>query len=161
MTVADSTDGVDWQEVTRLLETLYASVDRLERLFPGRKFTLDGHLVGSIGEVVAATMFGLTLARGSSHGHDAYAADGRQVEIKFTQGKTVAIRHEPGHLIVLHRPPGGPVRVVYNGPGEPPWAAAGAVQSNGQRPISLTRLAALDRAVDANRRLVVLRPAPI
>ena len=161
MIAVDTTDGVDWQEMTRLRETLYASVTRLECLFPGRKFTLDGHLVGSIGEVVAGYMLGLTLARGSSHGHDAYAPDGSAVEIKFTQGKSVAIRHEPGHLIVLHHPPGGPVRVVYNGPGEPPWAAAGSVQTNGQRPIGLTRLAALDRAVDANRRLRALRPPPI
>jgi hypothetical protein len=76
----------DWQEVKRLLEDLCAASERLEALFPGRKFTLDGHLVGSIGEAVVAYMFDLNLARSSSQGHDAYAPDGRQVEIKFTQG---------------------------------------------------------------------------
>ncbi len=161
MTVVADPDAVDWQDVTALLETLYASVSRLERLFPGRKFTLDGHLVGSIGEVVAAYMFRLALVAASSQGHDAIAADGRPVEIKFTQGKTVAIRHQPGHLIVLHRPPGGPVRVVYNGPGEPAWTHAGAMASNGQRAIRLSRLAILDRQVDPSQRLVQHEAAPI
>jgi len=33
---------------------IYRAVTELEALYPGRKFTPDGHLVGSIGEVVAA-----------------------------------------------------------------------------------------------------------
>ena len=35
-------------------------VSELETAFPGRHFTLDGHLVGSIGEVMAAYYYGLT-----------------------------------------------------------------------------------------------------
>ncbi len=95
---------VDWAKVERYLEDLYTASEGLEALFPGRKFTLDGHLVGSIGEVVAAYVFDLDLNPASTLGHDAKATDGRAVEIKFTQGTGVAIRHEPEHLIVLHRP---------------------------------------------------------
>jgi hypothetical protein len=40
---------------------IYKAVEELETLYPGRKFTPDGHLVGSIGEVVAAQEFKLTL----------------------------------------------------------------------------------------------------
>lgn len=84
---------VDWNEVTALLDDLYTASSRLEVMFPGRKFTLDGHLVGSVGEVIAANMFDLELATASSLGDDALARDGRQVEIKSRQGKSVAIRH--------------------------------------------------------------------
>lgn len=87
-----------------LLDTLYGSTARLEALFPGRKFTLDGDLVGSIGEVIAGYMFDLDLDPASTRGHDALCRAGRNVEIKFTQGRTVAIRHEPDDLLVLHRP---------------------------------------------------------
>lgn len=101
---------VDWARVAALLDDLYtAAADGLERVFPGRKFTLDGHLVGSIGEVVAAYMFDLDLNPASTQGHDARARNGRQVEIKLTQGCGVAIRHEPEHLTVLQRPVGSPV----------------------------------------------------
>jgi len=41
-------------EIPSLFQELYSIVDRLEELFPGRRFTPDGHLVGSIGEVLAA-----------------------------------------------------------------------------------------------------------
>ena len=42
---------------------IYRAVANLEQLYPGRKFTPDGHLVGSIGEVIAAEYFGLPLDR--------------------------------------------------------------------------------------------------
>ena len=150
-------EDVDWKQVTTLLDDLYTAADGLERIFPGRKFTL----VGSIGEVVAAYMFDLDLNPASTQGHDARARDGRQVEIKLTQGGGVAIRHEPEHLIVLHRPIGGPIRVVFNGPGAIAWAAAGKMQKNGQRPISLSRLTTLSNNVPEQSRLPVLRPAPV
>ena len=42
---------------------IYRATAKLEAMYPGRKFTPDGHLVGSIGEVIAAGRSGLeTLA---------------------------------------------------------------------------------------------------
>lgn len=111
--------------------------------------------------MIAAYMFDLDLVRPSSHAHDAVARDGRRVEIKLTQGSSVAIRHEPDHLIVLCRPKGGPTRVIFNGPGAAAWAASGRIQTNGQRPISLTKLVALDRMLEAAVRLPILRAAPV
>lgn len=93
--------------------------------------------------------------------HDALCPIGRRIEIKFTQGRTVAIRHEPDNLLVLHRARGAKVRVVCNGPGAIAWAAAGGVQTNGQRPISLAHLTRLDAAVPGELRLPLVRPAPI
>ena len=154
-------EHVDWAKVARYLDDLYAASDGLERMFPGRKFTLDGHLVGSIGEVVAAYIFNLDLNPASTLGHDARSSDGKNVEIKLTQGGGVAIRHEPEHLIVLHRPKGGPMRIVFNGPGSLAWAAAGNMQKNGQRPISLTRLSQLAADVPACEQLPEIRTPPV
>lgn len=151
----------DWDEVTQHLDALYDASEALEALFPGRKFTLDGHLVGSIGEVVAAYMFGLDLMPASTLGYDALAPDGRRVEIKLTQGKFVALRHAPDHMIALHRPKGGPVRVVYNGPGRAVWDGCGKDQKNGQRPISLSRLSGLYAVVAESDRLPQMRPPPV
>ena len=155
------TTNVDWDEVRGLLDELYTASSRLEDLFPSRKFTLDGHLVGSIGEVIAAYMFDLDLNPASTMGHDGVAPDGRRVEIKLTQGKSVAIRHEPDHMLVFHRPKGGPVRVVFNGPGIIAWGSAGKMADNGQRPISLSRLSRLDLDVPARERLATVREAPV
>ncbi|WP_299809800.1 hypothetical protein [uncultured Roseibium sp.] len=154
-------ETIDWGQVARFLDDLYTASDGLERMFPGRKFTLDGHLVGSIGEVLAAYMFDLELNPASTLGHDATARDSRNVEIKLTQGSSVAIRHEPEHLIVLHRPKNAQVRVVYNGPGSVVWSAAGTMQKNGQRSISIARLSGLDKEVFERDRLPQQRMPPV
>ena len=128
------------EEVPGLVGRLYGLVAQLEALFPGRRFTPDGHLVGSIGEVIAAFRYGLELLPHSAQGHDARSTSGVFVEIKTTQGSSVALREQPNHLIVLHLSKLGEASEIYNGPGAPVWQAAGAMQRNGQRPISLSKL---------------------
>jgi hypothetical protein len=152
---------VDWIRVAGHLDALYTASDGLGEMFPGRKFTLDGHLVGSIGEVAAAYIFDLDLNPASTQGHDAKSRDGPKVEIELTQGRSVALRHEPDHLIVLHRAKGGRMRIIFNGPGALAWQAAGKIQTNGQRPISLTRLSRLAESVVASDRLPELREPPV
>ena len=61
-------------------------------MHPGRKFPLDAHLVGSIGEAAAEAMFDLVLVPASSAGYDAIAGDGRLVDIKATYGSSGARR---------------------------------------------------------------------
>ena len=152
---ADNRDH--WTEVDELLASLYRIVDRLEALFPGRKFTPDGHLVGSIGEVIAARMFGLELLPASAPVHDAKADDGRRIQIKFTQGtRGVALRKKPDHLLVLRLAPDRSLEVVYNGRGTSPWSQSGKKQTNGQRQISLALLRAINRAVPERDRLPLI-----
>jgi hypothetical protein len=66
---------------------IYRAVEELQAKYPPRKFTPDGHLVGSIGEVVAAEILGLTLYPMSRAGHDANDANG-DVQIKLTAGES-------------------------------------------------------------------------
>jgi hypothetical protein len=143
-------------EIPALVSALYGIVRRLEELFPGRRFTPDGHLVGSIGEVIAAHRYGLTLNRASSTGCDATAPDGRKVEVKATQGERVALRCQPSHLLVLHLDTKGGVAEIYNGPGEIMWPHVGKQQINGQRPVSVTRLRTLMANVSPAQRLPVI-----
>jgi hypothetical protein len=51
----------------------------------GLKFTLDGNLVGDLGEAIAAELFSITLTPSrSAEGIDGYAPDGRTVQVKAT-----------------------------------------------------------------------------
>ena len=147
----DSPHPVD--SVPGLVTQLYAVVAEFEALFPRRRFTPDGHLVGSIGEVIAAHRYGLDLLQHSAKGHDARSASGDFVEIKATQGRSVAMREQPNHLIVLHISKLGEALEIYNGPGAAVWSAAGAMQRNGQRSISFTKLRALMAEVPLSERL--------
>jgi hypothetical protein len=115
---------------------IYRAVAELEARYHPRKFTPDGHLVGSIGEVVAAEALGLTLYPMSHAGHDACDAEG-EVQIKMTAGRSVAMYAECVRLVVLRVVSPEEAEIVYDGPGAPVWAVAGRVQKNGQRVVSL------------------------
>lgn len=141
------------------LVALQAIVRRLEDRFPGRRFTLDGHLVGSIGEVWAAYRFGLKLLKASAKTHDAVAPDGRHVQVKATGGKSISISSRPQHLIVLRLERDGGATTIYNGPGRKPWMAAGKKQKNGQRSLSLAKLRALQEKVAPEDAVPHVEPA--
>jgi hypothetical protein len=139
--------------IPELVKALYRTVAELQRLFPGRPFTPDGHLVGSLGEVVAAHDYDLELLPPSTEGCDAVTRDGKRVEIKTTQGTRVALRNLPSHLLVLKLCGDGTVEEVYNGPGKEPWNQSGKMQKNGQRPISLSKLKSLMKSVSEENKV--------
>ena len=158
----DPTRDEPVREVPGLVARLYEIVDRLEEIFPGRHFTPDGHLVGSLGESLAAYAFGLTLNPASTVACDAVTGDGVRVEIKATQGNTVALSAAASpspdeQLLVLRLHRQGPPEVVYNGPADRVWAVAGPVQSNGQRRVGLATLRQLNGTVEPTRRLPEVR----
>ena len=134
------------------IKELYKITNELETIYPGRKFTIDGHLVGSIGEVIVAEHYVLTLLRNSTETHDAVSVDGKYVQIKATQINRIAISSEPDYLIVIKLFSDGSWEEIYNGPGKPVWENAGKMQKNGQRSISLSKLRSLMSFVDNNDR---------
>lgn len=135
------------------IKELYKITNELESSYPGRKFTIDGHLVGSIGEVIVAEHYGLELLRNSTETHDARTNDGKMVQIKATQVKGIAISSEPDYLIVIRLLSDGSWEEIYNGPGKAAWESAGKMQKNGQRPISLSKLRNLMGSVDAKDKI--------
>lgn len=141
------------EEIPGLIIELYSLVSRLEKLFPGRRFTPDGHLVGSIGEVLAAYGYGLELFPSSHKGHDAKSKDGRLVQIKATQVKSIGLYSQPNHLLVIKIQPDGSYQEIFNGPGNIAWKAAGKVQKNGQRSIRLSKLIKLMDDIPFSMRL--------
>ena len=146
---------MDHNRFRQLVKQLYATVHELESLFPGRHFTPDGHMVGSIGECLVSDAYGLELMTASNKGFDALSSCGKQVEIKATQSRSAAFRSEPEHTIVIKIHPDGTFSEIYNGPGDVIWAQfqGKAMPSNGQFQISLTKLAALNEQVDNAHRL--------
>ena len=141
--------------VENLTRKLYGIVDELEEIFPGRHFTPDGHLVGSLGECLVAQAYGLELLTASNKGFDAISLCGKRVEIKATQSKSVAFRSEAEHVIAIKILPNGTFEEVYNGPGKKVWEqfCGKKLPSNGQYQISLTRLKALQENIQDNAQI--------
>ena len=136
-----------------IIRELYKITAELEEKYPGRRFTPDGHLIGSIGEVYAAEKYGLTLLETGSEKHDARSSDGRLIQIKITQTDRISIYSEPDYLIVMKMEHDGTIEEVYNGRGSAPWESAGKLQKNGQRSISLKKLISLNAHVLSEDRI--------
>lgn len=152
---------LDEQRFPELIRQLYAIVAQLEEMFPGRPFTPDGHMVGSLAECYAEYYYGLTLRKCSNPGHDAHAED-CEVEIKATQGDRVGLRRGPEKLLVFHLSKDGAFEEVYNGPGAPVWTLVeGRVRpSNGQYQVGLSQLRRLMASLPHEQRLQRVRAYP-
>lgn len=117
------------------------------------RFTLDGNLVGDIGEAIAAELFGVRLVNAkATEGYDGYAPDGRMtVQVKATgTGRGPVFRNTPvkaDHLLFFcldFRNATG--AVIYNGPEAD---ARGKLGNNflGQRMASRRYIEAIGAAV--------------
>lgn len=86
------------------------------------KFTLDGNLVGDIGEAIAVELFGTRLVETkSTEGIDGYTPDGRTVQVKATgTGRGPAFRcteTRADHLLFFDLDfENATGTVIYNGP---------------------------------------------
>lgn len=145
------------EKLTEKIKELYSIVNELEDEFPGRHFTPDGHLVGSIGEVLAASYYGLKLLPASSKTHDAISKDGKMVQIKATQIERVSLSSKPEYLVILKILQSGKADEIYNGPGQQVWEATGKMQKNGQKSISLSKVKSLMNDVQLSDRLVRIK----
>jgi hypothetical protein len=139
---------MDHHKFQGLIKQLYAIVSELESIFPGRHFTPDG-------QCLVADAYGLELKMASNKGFDAIASDGKEVEIKATQSKSVAFRSEPEHTIIISILPNGTFEEAYNGPGSLVWQqfSGKKLPSNGQFQISLNKLKELNKQVSDSSRV--------
>ena len=141
------------KSITEIIQDLFETVRELELRYPGRKFSIDGHLLGSLGEVIAAEHYGLKLLKNSFEKHDAVDKQNRMVQIKATQINRIAISSEPDYLIVIQIAPDGNWSEIYNGSGSRVWNNAGKMQKNGQRPVSVAKLKMLMENVQENEKI--------
>ena len=140
---------IDHDKFRALVKQLYATVNDLETMFPGRHFTPDGHMVGSLGECLVADAYDLELKTASNKGYDAVTDTGLEVEIKATQSNSVAFRSQPQHTIIIKILSDGTFEEIYNGPGALVWEQfkGKRLPSNGQFQVSLNKLRQLNQSV--------------
>ena len=143
--------------VKEKIQRLIGIVKELESDFPGRHFTLDGHLVGSIGEVMASYYYGISLYRAGEPTHDG-EVDGKKVQIKITQQDDIVINEEPDYLIALYLTKNGDVYEIYNGRGKEPWKAASKRDSHNNKHMRVNKLMELDAEVPEADRISAKNP---
>lgn len=104
----------------------------------GRDFSLDGRLVGDIGELVGAFIAPITLTGGAGAEYDGFLKTNpkKLVQIRCSlRDDSISINHGEGYFlgIQLTEEDGGQFRVVFDGPADRPWHYVNADKSTGVR----------------------------
>jgi len=100
-------------------------VEKLCAAYPKKKFTLDGRLVGDIGEVLVEDAYDVDLFADMKKHHDGECSDGRLVQIKATMKKalTFPADHVPNYYLGVQVHSDGTFTEIFNGPGAVAWEA--------------------------------------
>jgi hypothetical protein len=105
------------QAITESLKLIFEGIERLKAAFPRRAFTIDGRLVGDLGEVIAALEYDIELDQVSQPKHDAITPDGRHVQIKATFKDSLTFGAVPDYYLGFKLERDGRYEEVFNGPG--------------------------------------------
>jgi hypothetical protein len=98
------------------LALIFRGIEGLKTAFPNRKFTIDGRLVGDIGEVIAALEYDLDLDEVSQPVYDG-TSRGRRVQVKATFVESLTFKGTPDFLLGFKLYRDGRFEEVFNGPG--------------------------------------------
>jgi hypothetical protein len=136
-------------------------VEKLCVAYPKKKFTLDGRLVGDIGEVLVEDAYDLTLFEDVKRHHDAESSDGRLVQIKATMKKSLTFPadHVPNYYLGVRVHLNGSFTEIFNGPGAIAWEAVKgrALPKTNLHSVSIVALSRLQASVRSEDR-IALRP---
>ena len=147
--------------IRRAVGQMLAIVEKLCIAYPKKRFTLDGRLVGDIGEVLVEDAYDLTLFKDVQKRHDAVSSDGRLVQIKATMKKslTCPADHPPKYFLGVQIHKDGSFTEVFNGPGKIAWKAVKGRSSLKTKlhVVSITALSKLQARVQPEERIPLRR----
>lgn len=143
------------QDIANALALIFQGIDQLNAAFPHRAFTIDGRLVGDIGEIIAEIEYDLRLDAVSRAKHDCVTPDGREVQVKATFKSQLTMRSVPDYYLGFQLFRDGRYEEVYNGPGRLIREEFGHRKGIGESLLSfpVARLRRLSETVDEGERI--------
>ena len=110
-------------DITNAVKDMLKIVEKLHKAYPKKKFTLDGRLVGDLGEILVENSYELELYEGQQKHHDGETPDGKKVQIKTTMkdNLTFPVDHIPHYYIGIKVHTDGTFTEIFNGPGAVAW----------------------------------------
>ena len=139
--------------ISDAVQKLLAIVAELHETYPVKPFTLDGRLLGDIGEVLVWESYDLELFPGLPARHDAKCSRGRLVQIKATMkdSLTFPADHVPDYYLGIQIHSNGAFTEIFNGPGSIAWEAIKGRKGHNVRlhSVKITALQKLQLGVSA------------
>ena len=106
------------QAISEGLALVFQGIELLKTTFPHRRFTIDGRLVGDIGEVIAELEYDVILHEVSQPDHDGNTTDGRNVQVKATFKDSLTFKTTPDYYLGFKLYSDGRYEEIFNGPGQ-------------------------------------------
>ena len=135
------------------IEKLLTIVEELRTEYPQKRFTLDGRLVGDIGEVLCSQHYDVELFKGLAEHYDGETSDGWMVQIKTTMQKSLTFpaAHTPDYYLGVKVHTDGKLEEIFNGPGkiikEQALQGRTTIPKNHLHSISINKLQKLNQSV--------------
>jgi hypothetical protein len=104
--------------VVSALAKVFKAIEALREAYPHRAFTIDGRLVGDLGEILAEIWYDITLYKSQQPHHDAETSDGKKVQTKATFKQSLTFTSVPEYYLGLKLNADGSFVEIYNGPGK-------------------------------------------
>ncbi|MDR2734174.1 MAG: hypothetical protein LBC99_05940 [Spirochaetota bacterium] len=148
------------EEIRELLEI----VKRLQYRYRNKKFTLDGRLIGDIGEIIVAHNYDVVLYEKQKEKYDGYDSNDRKVQIKTTLKNKLSFpygdKNTPDYYIGIKLYEDGGWDEIYNGPGLNIYNLLQKKQrpKNGYFPVSISTLRAENKKIPDNERIKRRKP---
>ena len=100
------------------LRKIFDGISQLKEALPNKEFTIDGRLVGDIGEAIVQRNYDITLYTGLVKDYDGETSDGRMVQIKATFKDSLTFKKIPEYYLGIKIFEDGSYKEIFNGPGE-------------------------------------------
>ncbi|GAA0833394.1 hypothetical protein GCM10009112_21780 [Marinomonas arenicola] len=99
------------------LRQIFSGIRQLKEALPAKEFTIDGRLVGDIGEAIVQRDYDITLYEYLAKDYDGETSDGRKVQIKATFKESLTFKKVPDYYLGIKIHEDGSYEEIFNGPG--------------------------------------------
>ncbi len=103
--------------IEQALQKIFAGIDELKAQLPDKEFTIDGRLVGDIGEAIVQHDYDLTLYDGLVKDYDGETPCGEKVQIKATFKNSLTFKKVSDFYLGIKINKDGSYEEIFNGPG--------------------------------------------
>jgi hypothetical protein len=99
------------------LKQIFSGIRQLKKALPSKEFTIDGRLVGDIGEAIVQRDYDITLYDGLAKDYDGETPCGKKVQIKATFKDSLTFRKVSDYYLGIKIHKDGSYEEIFNGPG--------------------------------------------
>lgn len=99
------------------LKQIFSGIRQLKNALPSKEFTIDGRLVGDIGEAIVQRDYDLKLYEGLAKDYDGETPCGKKVQIKATFKDSLTFKKVSEYYLGIKIHEDGTYEEIFNGPG--------------------------------------------